>query len=102
MEEAVMWGIHAGKTGDADTIFLKKNVVAIGWNEMGDLSKLKPERDAVKEAVAAAYPNAKPGAIPNYTGQLYRFVHEMKKGDLVVYPSKHDRMLHIGRVKGAY
>jgi restriction system protein len=43
-----------------------------------------------------------PGAIPNYAGQLLRFVHEMQVGDLVLYPSKRDRMVHFGRVTGGY
>jgi restriction system protein len=37
-----LWGIHAGRTGDADSLFLKKNCVAVGWTKMGDLSALKP------------------------------------------------------------
>jgi restriction system protein len=82
-----IWGIHAGKTGDAHSLFMKKSVVAIGFTRMGDLSTIPASRDAFKAAVAKAYPDLKPGAIPNYTGQLFRFVHEMKKGDLIVYAS---------------
>jgi restriction system protein len=41
-EDTVVWGIHGGRTGDADSLFLKKNVVAIGWAKIGDLAKLKP------------------------------------------------------------
>jgi restriction system protein len=99
---STIWGIHGGSTGDADSLFLKKNYVAVGWSKLGDLSKLKPDRDAFKAAVAAAYPEKKPGAIPNNAGQLYRFVHEMKPGDLVAYPSKQDRQIHIGRVESNY
>ena len=65
---------------------------------MGDLSALKPDRDAFKARVASVYPEAKPGAIPNNAGQLFRFVHEMKLGDFVVYPSKRDRQIHLRRV----
>jgi restriction system protein len=101
-QDVTLWGIHGGRTGDADSLFLKKNVVAIGWHAMGDLSKLPPDRDAFKSAVAKAYPDKKPGAIPNTAGQLFRFVHEMKPGDLVVYPSKQDRRIHTGRVEGEY
>jgi restriction system protein len=97
-----LWGIHAGKTGDADSLFLKKYCVAVGWTTMGDLSALKPDRDAFKARVAEVYPDAKPGVIPNNAGQLFRFVHEMKLGDLVVYPSKRDRQIHLGRVEGDY
>jgi len=102
MREPVIWGIHAGQVGEADALFLKKNVVAMGWHEMGDLSKIGADREAFKREVAKAYPNAKPGAIPNYTGQLFRFVHEMQSGDLVLYPSKLDRQVHIGKVEGKY
>jgi hypothetical protein len=35
--EQTLWGIHAGRLGDADSLFLKKHVIAIGWHEMGDL-----------------------------------------------------------------
>lgn len=101
-KETTIWGIHGGKAGVADSLFFKKSVVALGWNQMGDLSKLQPDRDAFKAAVAKAYPESKAGAIPNNAGQLFRFVHEMKQGDLVVYPSKHDRQVHIGRVKEPY
>lgn len=47
---------------------------------MGDLSALKPDRDAIKARVAEVYPDAKPVAILNNAGQLSRFVHEMKPG----------------------
>lgn len=101
-ETTSLWGIHGGKTGDADSMFLKKNCVGLAWPKMGDLSKIQPDRDAIKAAVAIAYPEAKPGAIPNYAGQLYRFVHEMKTGDFIAYPSKHDRHIHLGAIEGAY
>jgi restriction system protein len=102
MKDATIWGLHGGKTGDADSLFLKKNFVAIGWAKMGDLSKIGPDREAFKAAVAKMYPDAKPGAIPTNAGQLYRFVHEIQVGDLVVYPSKRDRQIHIGRIEGGY
>jgi restriction system protein len=102
MKEQSVWGIHAGRTGDADSLFLKNNVVAIGWHEMGDMSKVPCERETFKAAVAKAYPQAKPGAVPNYAGQLLRFVCEMQVGDLVLYPSKQDRLIHFGRIQGGY
>src|SRR3970282_1357072 len=95
-----IWGIHGGKTGDADTMFLKKDFIAVGWSKMGDLSRLKGDREAFKARVAEVYPDKKPGAIPNNAGQLLRFVHEMKVGDLIAYPSKRDRQIHLGRVEG--
>lgn len=102
INDKAIWGIHAGKTGDADTLFLKKNCVALGWAKMGDLSTLRADREIFKARVAEVYPDKKPGAIPNNAGQLFRFVHEMKPGDLVIYPSKRDRQIHLGRVESGY
>jgi restriction system protein len=99
MNDAAIWGIHAGRTGDADSLFLKKHCMAIGWVLMGDLSALDPSRDAFKIKVAEVYPEKKAGAVPNNAGQLFRFVHEMKIGDWAVYPSKKDRKIHLGQVK---
>lgn len=97
-----LWGIHAGKTGDADSLFLKKNCIAVGWSKVGDLGLLQPDRESFKKRVSEAYPDKKPGAIPNNAGQLFRFVHEIQLGDFVVYPSKRDRQIHIGCVEGSY
>lgn len=101
-DENTIWGIHAGRTGDAETLFLKKNFVALGWDDVGDLSKIAADREAFKVRVSATYPDKSPPAVANNAGQLYRFVHEMKAGDLVVFPSKSDRRVNIGRIAGDY
>ena len=44
-EEKRVWGIH---TQD-DNLFLQDDVIAIGWSDMGDLSKIDANRDAFKE-----------------------------------------------------
>lgn len=100
-----LWGIHAGKTGDANALFLKKKVIALGWHDMGDLSALPATREAFKQRYTTVYPaaaKAKPGQVPNSAGQLFRFVHEMQVHDLVVYPSKNPREIHLGRITGNY
>lgn len=101
-DEAVFWGIHAGKTGDAETLFFKKNVVGLGWPEMGDLSTLKKDREAFKEKLQVAYPSTKEGAIPVNAGQLFRFLYEMKTGDYIIYPSKRQKRIFIGEIMGDY
>lgn len=101
-KELTVWGIHAGKFSEADPLFLKKNVIAIGWQEAGNLSGLPADREAFKKLVAKTYPDDKPGAVPVNGGQLFRFVHEMKAGDFVVYPSKTDKQIHIGQIEGPY
>ena len=54
-EEKRVWGIH---TLD-DNLFLQHDVIAIGWNDMGDLSQIEANREAFKERYAAVYPEAR-------------------------------------------
>jgi len=101
-QDVTIWGIHAGRSGDADRLFLKHNCVAIGWPKMGDLSAVGQDRDALKAKLPQVYPDTKPGAIAPQAGVMFRFAYEVKVGDLVVYPSKRDRQVHIGRIEGDY
>lgn len=96
--EKRIWGIH---TKD-DNLFLQRDVIAIGWKEMGDLSKIEVTREAFKDHYLKTYPDAKKGNIANGAGMLFRFVHEMQIGDYVVFPSKIDRRINIGVIEGSY
>jgi len=100
--DQTLWGIHAGATGDAHTLFQARNCVALGWEAFRDLTALSPNREAFKAEYARLYPDAKPMNVAVSAGQLFRFVHEMQPGDLVIYPSKTDRHVHLGRVTGPY
>jgi restriction system protein len=102
MNEQSIWGIHAGRLGEAHVLFIQKKLIALGWHEVGDLSKLPKDREAFKNALAAAYPNTKPGAVPTTAGMLYRFIHEVQEGDFVAYPSKNDHQINLGRITGPY
>ena len=97
-DEVRLWGIH---TLD-DNLFLQNNVIAIGWHEMGNLNEIQASREAFKEHYTNAYPEAKKGSIGTSAGMLYRFVHEVQVGDYVVYPSKIDRKVNIGKVESDY
>ena len=101
-ETTVLWGIHAGSSGEADEVFRGRNRVAIGWHEMGDLGSLSKDREKIKARFVATYPSEKPGAVPGKAGQLLRFVHEMKPGDAVVYYSHVSKLVHIGVIDGSY
>ena len=76
--------------------------MALGWNALPDLSTLPPEREAFKEAFANAYNHGPRDNIATTAGQPYRFVHELKAGDLVLYPRKLDRRVYYGQVTGEY
>lgn len=96
---AAIWGVH----NDHPALDLIGNgFVSIGWDELGDLCTIGPDKEAMKQRVAAAYPEAKPGAIPVWAGVLLRFAFEMKPGDIVIYPYKPDSTLNFGRLEGNY
>jgi len=62
--EQTVWGLHGGRNGDADELFLKHERIAIGWHEMANLQDLKPTRDAFKLKLRSVRPATKEGAIP--------------------------------------
>ena len=93
-----IWGVHAMD----DSLFRNSSVVAIGWDEMGDLSTIPNDRESFKQKYAQVYPEASTGNVNTCSGMIYRFVYEMQIGDIVVYPSKADKQVYIGRVEGDY
>lgn len=76
--------------------------MAIGWEEMGDLSLIPNSRESFKRSYVKTYPEAKKGSIATSAGMLYRFVNEVQVGDYVVFPSKVDRMINLGMVESEY
>ena len=97
-EEKKVWGIHTLN----DNLFLSKNLIAIGWREFGDLTKIEGTREAFKAHFIEAYPDAKKGQIPTSSGMLFRFMPEAQIGDYVVFPSKIDRKINIGIIESDY
>jgi restriction system protein len=95
-----MWGLHMAEIDASAPV--DGNFIAIGWQEMGDLSALSPNRDAYKARYVEVYPSEKPGAVPVKAGVSFRFACEMKVGDIIIYPSKPDKMIHIGVIEGDY
>jgi len=101
MAEKTIWGIHAGSEGEADDLFIKNKVIAIGWRRVGDLSTYK-DREAYKNILQKTYKDISVGALRNTAGIFYRFVYEMQIGDLVIYPSKPSKQIYIGEVRSEY
>ena len=97
-ENKIVWGIHTKQ----ENLFLPKNIIGIGWEEMGDIKLAGDSRDAIKQTYMKVYPDAKPGSIATCVGMLYRFLYEVQIGDYVVYPSKADRKINIGIIEGEY
>lgn len=111
MEQRAVWGIHMGQPGEEDgggSVELAENLqrqgyVAIGWPDIGDLSDLPEDRAAYRERFRERYgESASTSAIGASVGMLFRFVHVLHLGDLIVSPSPLGRFVRIGRVTGLY
>lgn len=75
---------------------LNNDLISIGWNEVGDVSKMK--RDTLSTAVAAAYPdkpNSTKGLISN---MLWAFWHEIGPGDFVIARRGRSSLAAVGKV----
>ena len=96
---SAMWGVH---NDHPELGLIEHGFISIGWDDVGDLKVLGPDKEAVKRSLAASRPDAKPGAFPVWAGVLLRFAHEMQPGDIVIYPFKADSTLNFGRIDGDY
>jgi 5-methylcytosine-specific restriction protein B len=94
-----MWGVHNNRS-EIDPV--ADCAVRIGWDEIGDLGTIGSTREAFKDTLAERMPELAEEAIPSSAGTLYRFVHELAEGDVVVCPNRTSSTLDIGRVSGPY
>lgn len=94
------WMVRGGRQGHREEAALREGKALIGWEDLGDLSGLS--REEIRDALNDAYPDESNHLIGNWTGQLDRFVNEMRVGDIVVMPMKSDGMLAIGTIQSDY
>lgn len=101
MTEKNMWMVRAESGGILFDEFKTKSVVAIGWWQVGDLSKVK-DRQELQEKLLEALPEYGEKKAIMAASQLYRFAHAMKKGDRVLtyHPSR--RVYLVGIIVSEY
>ncbi len=97
-DSPTVWGVHMGRHVGSRPV--EEGYVAIGWQELGDIRKIEGGREGLKEALLRVIPGETERAAQIHAGVLHRFINEIRPGDIVVYPSKHDRMVNIGKFSG--
>lgn len=88
MAQRKVWVVRGGNNNEIIDIVECKSIVALGLYIVGDVSGLKT-REEFRER------NPK-------SDQLFRFVHEMQIGDMVLTPNKATRRALVGKIKGDY
>ena len=101
MNKKQLWMVRAGEGAFLIDDFLTKNIVSIGWNTIGDLSKVN-NLDKLKELIREKFPDYKDGQIISSAGQIYRFLSEFKKGDCVMTYNPSERTYSIGEIESDY
>jgi len=95
--------VRAGRYGQQEQGALDNNVVTIGWNKLPDLSNIKTKEEFTK-FYTGVYPDEVDNKrkFANQVGQVWRFIHDIEKGDLVALPLKTQSAIAIGKVEGEY
>lgn len=99
MPSKLMWMVRAGQGAAYIDDFIEKKVVAIGWAEAGEF-KAGESREKISKRLAFVWPTMTPGYLAISTGQIYRFLNEIKPGDKVVTYDPSRRAYHIGKIIG--
>lgn len=98
-----IFGMHAGARDDVQAVPLfETGCVALGFMQTGNLAALADDPGVFRDRVRQAYPEKTPAAIANIAGQLRRFVHVPRIGDLVVVPVRADRTVRVGKIMSGY
>ncbi len=97
----IMWMVRAGENAYLFDDFESKKIIAIGWNDVGDLSKVSNPEE-IKKIVREKYPEYKLGKLNITAGQLIKFRFEFKKGDYVITYNPEKRRYLVGEIIGDY
>jgi hypothetical protein len=98
--ETTVWMLRAGRGGTYAPVFVERSLAVVGWGQTGDVSTLSREQleTLVTECLADASRNQRGQAV----NTLYRVVHTIADGDLIVTPEPAARTLLLGHVAGPY
>jgi restriction system protein len=92
-----IWFVRAGRESVYAEEFIQKNVVGIGWNELGEVdpSISKPQ---LSQLYKLKYADHSDGQAQVSASQIVRFMKEMKVGDSVMTHDRDKQMYYLGIV----
>jgi restriction system protein len=97
-EVSAVWVVRGGDSNELASQIASKGAVAIGWPFVGTL-KTALSRDDIRSALEVGLPGS---GTPNSVGQVFRFAHVIKPGDIILTPEKLTSTIHVSRCSGDY
>lgn len=104
--ETKYWIIRSGVENVFYDDFSKDSCIAMGWDRINDIDRIKQTEDtrALKELVRVKYPELAENRskasltrkIGDITMKIYRFINELKIGDIIVTPGSEEVL--IGKI----
>lgn len=100
-EGARAWIVRAGQQGENEDLAREQRIVLIGWSALGEIGPETTRNDL--KALIRATGEEREASISAQAGSIFRFIHEMQVGDLVVLPLQRDRgKASVGVIEGPF
>lgn len=97
-----MWLCRAGRYGEFENKFLEDNRIYCTWDNLPmSLMQFDTKQD-LQQFFVDNNVDVKVKTAINWSSQVWPFGHEMKKGEIVVLPSKIKPVIHFGKIGGDY
>ena len=96
-------GLESADHGSAaHSLFINDGVIVLIEQGMKDMRALPKDRQAFYTAYKSRHASEGITAIKGIGGKFFRFVHEVKVGDNILYPCRLDMKIYFGVVTGSY
>lgn len=98
MEDFNVWMVRAGEGSYLLDEFFEREIIAIGWNELGAIPNDITHED-LKRKIFEAYQDVSSGTVGQAAGQILRFIRDFKVGDKIVTYDSESRLYYTGEIK---
>ena len=97
-----MWLCRTGRYGEFENKFLEDNRVYCTWDNLTESIMQFHTKQDLQQYFVDNNPDVKVKTAMNWASQVWPFAHEMKKGEIVVLPSKIKPVIHSWGIMNSY
>ena len=91
-----VWVSKSRKTG-LTSEFFEHGFISMGWPLLPDISEIQSKEELTKY-YDAVYPGETKMQLANHIGQIWKFVQEVKIGDLLIFPDKEKSTVQVEKI----